>query len=113
MESTRRTGPAPVFDHDHLARYTGGDPALEMELFGLLNDQAERCILAMQTATELYAWQAAAHTLKGASVGVGAFQLAEACERAEGASQPMWPAALSDVRAASQRAFDEIARVLG
>ncbi|HAQ34479.1 MAG: hypothetical protein CMF74_06495 [Maricaulis sp.] len=112
METVTHTGPAPVFDRDHLARYTGADAELEAELFGLLRDQAERCVSAMQAASEIYAWQAAAHTLKGAARGVGAFQLAEACERAETASPGMWPAAVSEVRAAAKRTFDEIARVL-
>lgn len=113
MDTMIRPGPAPVFDRGHLAQYTSGDAALEAELFGLLKEQAERCLAAMSAAREPSAWRAAAHTLKGASRGVGAFELAEACARAEEASEAMWPAATADVRAASKRAFDEIARVLG
>ena len=113
METLLHTGSAPVFDREHLAQYTSGDAALEAELFGLLKEQAERCLNAMQAATELNAWRAAAHTLKGASRGVGAFDLAAACERAEEATEASWPAAIADVRAASNRAFAEMERVLG
>jgi HPt (histidine-containing phosphotransfer) domain-containing protein len=113
METLLHTGPTPVFDREHLAQYTSGDAALEAELFGLLKEQAERCLNAMQAATDGNAWRAAAHTLKGASRGVGAFELAEACQRAEDATEASWPAAIADVRAASARAFAAIERVLG
>lgn len=113
MDTLIHEGPAPVFDREHLAQYTSGDAALEAELFGLLKEQAERCLNAMQAATDGNAWRAAAHTLKGASRGVGAFDLAEACQRAEEATEASWPAAVADVRAASARAFAEIERLLG
>lgn len=113
METLLHTGSAPVFDREHLAQYTSGDAALEAELFDLLKEQTERCLNAMQAATDGNAWRAAAHTLKGASRGVGAFDLAEACQRAEEATEASWPAAVADVRAASARAFAEIERVLG
>ncbi|MEN0651572.1 MULTISPECIES: Hpt domain-containing protein [Hyphobacterium] len=113
METLIHNGPAPVFDRDHLAQYTSGDAALEAELFGLLKDQAERCLGALQAANDANAWRAAAHTLKGASRGVGAFELAEACERAEDATEASWPAAVANVRAAANRAFAEMKRVLG
>lgn len=113
METLLHTGSAPVFDREHLARYTSGDAALEAELFGLLKEQAERCLNAMQTAADGNAWRAAAHTLKGASRGVGAFELAEACQRAEDATQASWPMAVADVRSTANRAFAEMERVLG
>lgn len=113
METTLDTRPAAVFDRDHLAQYTSGDAALEAELFGLLKEQCERCLGAMQAASDTNAWRAAAHTLKGASRGVGAFDLAMACERAEDATEASWPAAVADIRAASIRAFAEMERVLG
>lgn len=113
METLLHDGPAPVFDREHLAQYTSGDAALEAELFGLLKEQAERCLDAMQATTDGNAWRAAAHTLKGASRGVGAFELAEACQRAEDATQASWPMAVADLRAAAGRAFAEMDRVLG
>lgn len=113
MDTLIHEGPAPVFDREHLTQYTSGDASLEAELFGLLKEQAERCLGAMQAATDGNAWRAAAHTLKGASRGVGAFDLAEACQRAEEATEASWPAAIANVRAAANRAFAEMERVLG
>jgi len=101
-----------IFDRDHLARYTAGDAALEAELFNLLREQAERCLAAMQTATDENAWKAAAHTLKGASRGVGAFDLGEACQRAEDAPLSAWPLAVIEVRRAAGAAFVEIETTL-
>ena len=98
----------PVFDSAHLAQYTSGDPDLGRELAGLLRDQATRSIAAMQAAGDMAAWQAAAHTLKGAARGMGAFALGGACERAEAATQANWPAALADVRASAVEALAAI-----
>ena len=101
-----------IFDRAHLNQYTAGDAALEAELVGLLRDQTARCLAAMEAATDVNAWNAAAHTLKGASRGVGAFELGEACQRAEDATQPAWPIAVVEVRRAADAAFAEIETVL-
>jgi HPt (histidine-containing phosphotransfer) domain-containing protein len=87
----------PVLDRDHLSRYTAGDPGLEAELFALLDAQIDACISALADACEnADLWARAAHTLKGASRGVGAMKLGEACEAAE--ARPLDPAALALVR---------------
>ncbi|WP_420433361.1 Hpt domain-containing protein [Hyphobacterium sp.] len=101
-----------IFDRDHLARYTSGDAALEAELFGLLRDQTQRCVAAMEAAADPDAWKAAAHTLKGAARGVGAFALGEACQRAEEAPQAAWPVAVIEVRRAADAAVAEIETIL-
>lgn len=101
-----------VFDRDHLARYTAGDAALEAELVDLLREQARRCLAAMEAASDENAWKAAAHTLKGASRGVGAFELGEACQRAEEAPQAAWPMAIIEVRRAADAAFAMIEETL-
>ncbi|MEE2526227.1 Hpt domain-containing protein [Hyphobacterium sp. HN65] len=101
-----------VFDRDHLARYTAGDAALEAELVGLLREQAQRCLAAMEAASDANAWKAAAHTLKGAARGVGAFELGEACQRAEDAPQAAWPVAVIEVRRAADAAFEVIEETL-
>jgi len=93
---------APVLDRDHLARYTGGDAALEAELFGLLNGQIEVCVAKLRAARAEAGWAEAAHTLKGAARGVGAMALGEACAAAE--SQPLHGAALAAVEAEAVRA---------
>jgi len=112
MSETLHSQPAPVFDTAHLAQYTGGDRVLEAELAGLLREQADRCLAAMATAEDPVAWKAAAHTLKGAARGVGAFALGEACQRAEEAGPVSWPAACADVRRACEDAFAAIEATL-
>ncbi len=94
---------APVLDRDHLARYTGGESALEAELFALLDAQIDACISALADASDKAdVWSRAAHTLKGAARGVGAMKLGEACEAAE--ARPLDPAALTLVRETGEEA---------
>jgi HPt (histidine-containing phosphotransfer) domain-containing protein len=98
---------APVLDRDHLARYTGGEVALEAELFALLDAQIEACVSALADAAKADAnsadvWARAAHTLKGAARGVGAMKLGAACEAAE--ARPLDPAALTLVRDTGEEA---------
>jgi HPt (histidine-containing phosphotransfer) domain-containing protein len=71
---------------DHLARYTGGDTALNAEVFGLfvgqateLMDQLESVIRTCDTKQ----WRHVTHTVKGAARGIGAFALADAAANAE------------------------------
>lgn len=94
---------APVLDRDHLARYTGGEAALEAELFSLLEAQIDACVSAMADASgNADVWARAAHTLKGAARGVGAVRLGEACEAAE--ARPLDAAALTLVRETGEEA---------
>ena len=102
---------APVLDRDHLEQYTAGDTALEAELFGLLSSQMEACISAMKAATSEAEWCTAAHTLKGASRGVGAMELGEACELAEGRYKDA--EAMQAVETAADRASNAMAAVRG
>lgn len=97
----------PVLDMDHLARYTGGSGALEAELFDLLRMQIDACVAALKSADSEESWAKAAHTLKGASRGVGAMALGAACAAAE--SQPLDEAlveALAEVAEATRMAMD-------
>ncbi len=73
-------------DFAHLERYAGGDMALVEEVLGLFREQAEIWVRLLDPAAPGEAWRDAAHTLKGSSVGVGAFALAEACAAAEQAA---------------------------
>ena len=76
-----RTGRA--IDLVHLSRQTFGDPDLEREVLALFRDQ---CVRLLRTILEGAAGdraRMAAHTLKGAARGVGAFAVAEAAERFE------------------------------
>ncbi|WP_233205041.1 Hpt domain-containing protein [Alkalicaulis satelles] len=101
----------PVLDRAHLRRYSGGDAALEAELFALLESQMGACLAAMKAADDDEAWRRAAHTLKGASRGVGAMALGEACARAE--DQPRDGQALAQVEKAAGAVSREIAALRG
>lgn len=98
---------APVLDREHLAQYTGGDAALEAELFSLLEGQIQALTEVLATTRDEGAWRTAAHTLKGASRGVGAMALGDACAEAE--LSPLDPAALAAVDDEARKARDAIA----
>lgn len=73
---------API-DLDHLNRYVFGDQALLNEILGIFKEQAAAISDRMQPSMDDDAWRLAAHTLKGAARGVGAWSLGAAAERAE------------------------------
>lgn len=93
MVAETQSPPSPLFDAIHLARYTCGDMELQTELLELMCDQARRCIGLMGQARDRIEWRTAAHTLKGAARGVGAFALADVCEEAEELPDVAWPGA--------------------
>ncbi|MEJ0059489.1 MAG: Hpt domain-containing protein [Terricaulis sp.] len=98
-----------VFDRAHYANMTGDDHALQLEIIELFRGQvaAWRGVLTPETPAD--AWRAAAHTLKGSARGIGLWVLAEACEKAEGASEGADIAAsLADVRAALAAALEAL-----
>jgi HPt (histidine-containing phosphotransfer) domain-containing protein len=87
-------------DLEHLARYTGGDAALNAEILQLFARQSADLMIQLQAVLEkhdLKAWKEITHSLKGAARGIGAFALADAAASAE----PVLPASdnLSAVRA--------------
>lgn len=73
------------FDLAHLERMTHGDRALAREVLRLFDVQAEKQLAAIEAAANSDARVQAAHTLKGAARGVGAFAVADAAEAIEGA----------------------------
>ncbi len=73
---------API-DLDHLNRYVFGDKALLAEVLGIFIDQARSVADRMQQDMSDDDWRLAAHTLKGAARGVGAWRLGDAADRAE------------------------------
>jgi HPt (histidine-containing phosphotransfer) domain-containing protein len=75
-------GPLPI-DLEHLSQYTANDPALTRDVLQIYRDQAEGWLAALGDAADLKAWKDAAHTLKGASRGVGANEVALLAEEAE------------------------------
>jgi HPt (histidine-containing phosphotransfer) domain-containing protein len=94
--------PAAAVDLDHLARYTGGDVALNAEILRLFDSQASELVQKLQTiieARDARSWKVAIHTLKGAARGIGAFTLGDAAAAAE----PIDPASDSQTASAAFR----------
>lgn len=77
----------PVMDLDHLAAMTSGDTGLGIEVIEIFQHQAQLWSRLLDPRLEAREWSDAAHTLKGASLGIGALKLAAACERAEKAGR--------------------------
>jgi HPt (histidine-containing phosphotransfer) domain-containing protein len=77
----------PVLDLDNLSAMTGGDTELSLEVIGIFREQAQLWSRLLDPRAEARQWADAAHTLKGASLGIGALKLAAACERAEKAGR--------------------------
>jgi HPt (histidine-containing phosphotransfer) domain-containing protein len=76
---------APV-DLSHLARYTGGDKALNAEILKLFDDQVSQMVdqlLGVLEQRDGRKWREVTHTIKGAARGVGAFAMGEAAVDAE------------------------------
>ena len=85
---------API-DLAHLARYTGGDKALNTEILRLFNGQLGTMVGELLTVLEqrdARKWRQVTHTIKGAARGVGAFAVGEAAAAAE----PIDPALYKD-----------------
>lgn len=83
MSSTAQAKPV---DMDHLARYTGGDAALNAEVLTLFANQTVELLEKLQhvlNAGDLKTWKEITHSLKGAARGIGAFGFADAAANAE------------------------------
>ena len=77
-------------DLNHLDRYTGGDHAINAEILSLFETSCGQILAQLRTLAvagdpggHSKAWHQAAHTLKGAARGIGAFALGDAAEEAE------------------------------
>ena len=73
-----------LIDLDHLDRYVAGDRALRDETLAIFEEQAEMWTRMLDPQAEDSAWRDAAHALKGASRGVGAWEVGHLCQEAEG-----------------------------
>lgn len=72
---------AKVIDLDHLARYTGGDKAINAEVMRLFDAQATELVARLHgilDARDAKSWKEVTHTLKGAARGIGAFPMGDA-----------------------------------
>jgi HPt (histidine-containing phosphotransfer) domain-containing protein len=77
---------AQPVDLAHLARYTGGDIALNGEILRLFQIQTRDLIAQLYDSLEAgntKAWRDVTHSIKGAARGIGAFSLADAVADAE------------------------------
>jgi HPt (histidine-containing phosphotransfer) domain-containing protein len=78
--------PLRPVDMVHLARYTGGDAALNAEVFALFVGQATELMSQLESVIrtgDTKQWRHVTHTVKGAARGIGAFGLADAAASAE------------------------------
>ncbi len=69
-----------AIDLAQLDRSTLGDRALQLELLALFDRQAKGLLAEIESMPDMTARQAAAHTLKGAALGVGALAVADAAQ---------------------------------
>ncbi|MEZ5921493.1 MAG: Hpt domain-containing protein [Parvularculaceae bacterium] len=74
---------ADPIDLKHLDQYVCGDAGLLDEILSLFVEQATRWARCLSADMDDEEWRHAAHTLKGASRGVGAWALGDIAERAE------------------------------
>lgn len=73
---------APV-DIQHLEKYVFGDRALLDEILTIYIDQALMLLGRFDASSDDEFWRSTAHTLKGASRGVGAWAVGDLAEKAE------------------------------
>ena len=92
-----------VVDFAYLEGFAAGDEALVDEVLEIFREQS--VIWGALLRADHEGWRDAAHTLKGAARGVGAFALGDACEICEAAG----PTALAKVRDALDAALADIA----
>ncbi|PZU91738.1 MAG: phosphorelay protein [Chelatococcus sp.] len=69
-----------VIDLAHLSRQTAGDRDLERELLLLFVQQCARQLRTIHHSAEMRQRMDAAHTLKGAALAIGAWQVADAAD---------------------------------
>ncbi|MEM0985976.1 MAG: Hpt domain-containing protein [Pseudomonadota bacterium] len=102
-------------DLDHLAAMTMGDAAIAVEVLEIFKGQAETWGRMLDATAPQTQWADAAHTLKGAALGIGAMALADVCKRAEDigrstetVSEAQAALVLSDVRSALSTTLEAV-----
>lgn len=94
-------------DFGVLESMTGGDDAIGEEVLGLFAQQAAMWAPMLDVREE--GWRDAVHTIRGASAGIGAGALAEACQAAETAQKAEAPPLLDRVRDQLETALADVA----
>lgn len=92
----------------YLARQTAGDRDLEREVLGLFRDQCVRLLRIMLQNAGDQTRRDAAHTLKGAARGIGAFRIADVAETIETAEDTGLAAHLAEL----ERAISDARRLI-
>lgn len=72
----------------HLEQYVFGDQALLDEILSIFVDQVTLLVERLHGTEDDAEWRSAAHTLKGASRGVGAWALGDLAKAAENLAGP-------------------------
>jgi len=105
----------PVLDLEHLAAMTMGDAAIAAEVLEIFKGQAATWGKLLDARAPQSQWADAAHTLKGAALGIGAGKLAAACKVAEDlgrgeetVSETRAALLLADVRATLAEALEAV-----
>lgn len=75
---------AALIDLDHLEIYIAGDEALRDEILTIFEEQADRWLGVLDPDQTDEGWKNSAHGLKGAARGIGAWEVGDLCEEAEG-----------------------------
>lgn len=83
VEAQRRQTDFKPIDLVHLGQQTMGDEALESELLGMFSTQSRIYLKMILNSCDSPTRIRAAHSLKGASRSIGAFQLGDLAEQAE------------------------------
>ncbi len=74
----------PLLDLRHLNHQTLGDPLLRNDVLELFLAETPKYIADLKAASDCKSWRMAVHTLKGVSLNLGAFRLAQVCRQFEG-----------------------------
>lgn len=72
-----------LIDLDHLEKYVAGDDELRDEILTIFEKQVDKWLRLLDPHQADEEWIDAAHALKGASRGIGAWTVGDLCEKAE------------------------------
>lgn len=105
-------------DRTSLHANTGGDAELANEVLEIFKGQIETWGRMLDAKSEPKVWADAAHTIKGAALGIGANPLADVCKKAETAGRSEPPAGrveaavlLNDIRDIMLPTLEEVAKI--
>ena len=104
-----------AIDLEHLARYTGGERALNEEVLRLFDGQITHMVSELHrllASRDTKRWREVAHSIKGAARGVGAFAMGDLAALAEPINPADAPAA-KDLIAKLEREAETVRAFIG